>query len=66
MEEWEFELEFLTWDAHERALAKARTGVDRRVEETEVDPEEFKAQLEEFHKNTNTEFNPSEWEVIDG
>ena len=59
-------MEFLTWDAHERAIAKARNGVDLRVEETEVAPEDFKSQLEEFGVQTNTKFDPDEWEIVDG
>lgn len=67
MESWEFELEYLTWDAYEKAVTKA-AGVDQHVEEFEVDDDEFQSQVTEFNKNHSIpeDFNPREWEEVDG
>jgi hypothetical protein len=57
MEDWECELEFYTYDAHEKAVGGTST------EEYEVDKTAFEDQLKEF----NSQFSPNEdeWEIVD-
>lgn len=64
MEEWEMELEFLTWDAHEAAVR--RYNGTENVEEVEVSEEDFKADLNDFGDKIGDKFDPSQWEEVDG
>lgn len=57
MEEWEFELEFLTYDSHEKAV-----GGGGSTEEYEVDKTSFEDQLKEFNSQFSTD--EDEWEIV--
>jgi hypothetical protein len=58
MEEWEFELEFLTYDAYDKAISGQGS-----VEEFEVDKTEFEEQLKnDFGPLPSDE---DDWELIE-
>lgn len=64
MEDWELELEFLTWDAHEKAVRK-QNGTDSSVEEYEVSDDDFKTDLKSFEEQEGVKFDPTEWEEVE-